>query len=157
MELQQLEVNSLLDLTKKNIQSIVSDTVSRVISGDLSAINALVYARKAKELFESLEKEIRPIAEDSFHVAKGEKYVMHNVELVESETGVKYDYSACNDPEWDELNARSEGLKNDLKKRETFLKTVTKPMTIVNTFTGEIVEIHPPVRSGKMGLKLTIK
>ena len=157
MELQQLEVNNLLDLTKKNIINIVSDTVARVTEGDLSAINALVYARKAKELFECLEKEVRPLAESSFHLAKGEKHNLHNVEIVEAETGVKYDYSTCGDAEWDELNSKSETIKEALKERESFLKNVTKAMELVNTETGETYTVHPPVRSGKLGLKLTLK
>ncbi len=40
------------------------------------------------------------------------------------ETAVKYDYAACNDPEWNKLEAEIYALKDKQKERETFLKTI---------------------------------
>jgi len=72
-------------------------------------------------------------------------------------TGVKYDFTNCNDNVWDDLNATVERGKELLKERETFLKSITKKLTVVDEETGDISEINPPIKSGKMGFTLTIK
>lgn len=149
--------NSLFAFSKDGIRQVAMDMVNRVQNGEVSGIDALIYVKKAAELFGEAEKNIRPIAESQYHLAKGEKQNLHNVEIVEAETGVKYDYAACQDLEWIELNTKSEAIKEALKERESFLKNVTKSMELVNTETGETYTVYPPIRSGKLGLKLTIK
>jgi len=44
-----------------------------------------------------------------------------------------------------------------MKVRENFLKSITKNLTEVNEGTGEITTIKPPIKSGSIGLKLTVK
>lgn len=152
-----VNVNNLLNLNKSYIGDIVKGATASVVNGEYDAVKALVLAKKGQELFGQLEKAIRPIAEDKMILAKGETYKAFDTEIISGETGVKFDFTHCEDPEWDELKGCEELISSQLKERETFLKTVTKSITLVKEDSGEVYEIKPPVRSGKMGLKLSIK
>jgi hypothetical protein len=149
--------SSLLTVGKEGIRSIAMDMVNRVQDGEINAIDALIYVKKAVELFGEAEKNLRPLAESQYHLAKGEKQIVHSVEITEAETGVRYDYAACDDLVWNQLNMKAQVLDNQKKEREAFLKTVSRTMITGDSETGESWEIHPPIRSGKMGLKLSIK
>jgi len=149
--------SNLLSFTKEGLRHISMDMVNQVQDGNVSAIDALVYVKKALEIFGEAEKNLRPLAESQYHLSKGEKQIVHSVEITEAETGVRYDYAACEDLIWNQLNMKAQVLENQKKEREAFLKTVSRTMITGDSETGESWEIHPPIRSGKMGLKLSIK
>ncbi|KIO75255.1 hypothetical protein TH53_21840 [Pedobacter lusitanus] len=148
---------NLLNLTKSYISDTVKMATKSVTEGHYDPIKALVYAKKGQELFTQLEKSIRPIAEDQQKLSKGEVYSVHNADVSQKESGVKYDFSTCDDREYNELKEKHESISADLKVREEFLKRVNKDLEVVDTETGESYTIHPPVRSGKMGLTISIK
>lgn len=148
---------NLLDLNKQYMTDTVRMATLSVTEGHYDAIKALVYAKKGLELFTLLEKSVRPIAEHEARLAKGEVYSLHNVDVSSRESGVKYDFSVCGDLEYDDLKARHEALTAELKAREEFLKKVTKDMEVVDTNSGETYTIHQPIRTGKMGLTLSLK
>jgi hypothetical protein len=74
-------------------------------------------------------------------------------------TFTQYDYSRCADPEWEEYDAAERSATNSRKDRETFLRALKEPITLVDTRqgNGEIVTVKPPVKTQKEGLKITIK
>jgi len=150
-------VDNLINLNKMYMSDIVKMATESVTEGNYDPIKALVYAKKGQELFTQLEKAIRPIAEDAQRLAKGEVYDIHNSVITQKETGVKYDFTSCNDSEYNSLKERFDILELELKCREAFLKNVHKDMEQVDTETGETYTIHPPIRSGKLGLAISIK
>jgi hypothetical protein len=147
----------LLDAKKSNISNAVAAITAEVQAGNYDSLRGLILALKGKTLFTDLEKALRPLAEDAnvFKLEKG--YQAHDCKVDQAETGVSYDYSVCNDPEWEYLNDRSVFFETELKERQKFLQSLTKPTTIVNDDTGEVSTINPPVRKAKLGLKITIK
>lgn len=147
----------LLDAKKENLKKAVDVIVGHVKDGNYDELKALILAKKGSELFYMLEKEVRPLAEDAKIHKIGKDYSVHDCKVEEAETGVKYDYSVCGDSQWNLLNSQLVELETKKKEREAFLKTVTKSMTIVDEDTGDIHTITPPIRSGKLGLKITIK
>jgi len=157
VEDRELGVSSLLNLNKSYMASIVHNATNAVVDGQYDAINALVIAKKGQELFGQLEKAVRPIAEDHVKLGKGEVYRKFNVDITQAETGVSYDFTVCGDTIWEELKAKVDTYSRLLKERENTLKTITKPVTMINDETGEVMEIKPPIRGGKLGLKLSIK
>lgn len=156
MELELYNQQTLLDLNKDYLGKIVQSLTADVSNGNQDAIKVLVYAKKGAELFSALEKSIRPYAEENSRISKGEVLKQFNCEISERESGVKYDFTACNDPEWNELNQSIEKLSEQIKAREAFLKTLTKPLDIVVN-DAEVVTVLPPIRSGKLGIVIKIK
>ena len=79
----------------------------------------------------------------------------HTIQV--KETGVKYDYSLCNDPIYKQLSKDMETLTQKIKDRETFLKSIKDEMTIVDENTGEVNTVLPPSKSGKTSVTITLK
>lgn len=155
--LMELSTDKLINLNKEYMGNIVTKMTKRVLDGYLDEIETLVLAKKGVELFTQLEKQIRPIAEDKVKLGKGEIYTKYGVAIQQAETGVSYDFTYCEDPQWERLNQAFEAAKSAKSDREKTLKTFTKPVEVLDPETGEVTEVKPPLRGGKLGLKLSIK
>lgn len=144
----------LLNWSKSEITEKAQSIVFAVAEGIADPLQEYIKVRKGKELLDQAEKNLKPYL-DGLTLNKGEQY--YGCDIVEKETGVSYDYSACNDPEWNSLNAAIEMAKEELKEREKFLKGISKPLPSFNEETGETFTINPPIKSGKLGKAITIK
>lgn len=144
--------SKLLDLNKDYISQTVEQARVNLSEGFTDALKLFITAKKGQELFTQLEKVIRPYAEQETRLGKGEVYKKYGCEIIERMTGVSYDFSVCDDEEWNELSNQIAELDKKKKEREKFLKTITKPI-----FDENGVEIKPPIQKGKMGLAVSIK
>jgi len=52
---------------------------------------------------------------------------------------------------WRESNAEGR------KERETFLKALKEPMEVLDSVTGEVIILRPPVKKSTEGIKVSIK
>jgi hypothetical protein len=147
----------LTDAKKVNISNAVKAIEQEVANGNVDSLKALILAVKGKALFTDLEKAIRPLTENNYLDKLEKGYSAHDVSIEQSATKTEYDYSVCNDPEWNNLEALNEANAKLQKLRETFLKSLTKKMEVVDTDTGATYTIYPPNKLQKQGLKLTIK
>ena len=149
----EVSTSSLLNLNKRYIGDIVDQAKVNLSEGYTDALTLFIKAKKGKELFDQLEKAIRPYAEQETRLGKGEVYKKFDCEITEKMTGVSYDFTNCGDEEWDSLTAQIAELEEARKEREKFLKTLTKPVADVET--GAV--INPPIHKGKLGLAVTLK
>jgi len=148
-----------LQLQSLNKEAIVSQSLlvkENILNGGLGALEVLISAKKMQELGKQLEEVSRPIAEERLVLGRGEVYKTQSVEVVEKTIGSRTDYSNCNDEVWEKLQQDLSDLKETIKQREAFLNALTTQTTIV-TNDGEIVTLNPPIKSGRIGLSLTIK
>lgn len=148
-----LELDNFINITKDGIKYTANMAANSVLDGECDPVDALIFVKKYSELFKELDAKIRPIAEGK---QIGVDFQKFGVKITEGMTGVKYDFSYCQDPIYTELNTAFEEAKEALEERKTFLKSVTKPIDIVIN-EAEVYTIKPPVKSGKMGFTLTIK
>lgn len=150
----QIVSNSLFDLSKKQIQALVKNTIQQEdLAGDVLA--NILKAKKAEEFFKNIQEELKKDA-----LKEAEKYPERVVEVFgakfeKTSVYTEYDFSSCNDPEYKELVAQYETLMNKLQGRKEFLKALREPLTIVDEVTGEISKIHPAVKKTTDGIKIT--
>lgn len=143
---------TLLDLNKSYISNLADQARQNLSEGFTDPLRLLVTAKKGVELFTQLEKVVRPYAEQEARLGKGEIYKKFGCDITERMTGVSYDFTSCDDDEWNVLNAQLKEIDAKKKEREKFLKTITKPI-----FDEEGIEIKPPIQKGKLGLVISIK
>lgn len=163
-ERKNLMANQLLTFEGLQVQSLDKATISNqcqlvkanILDGNLDSLEVLISAKKMQELGKQLEEISRPIAEDKVVLSRGEIFKHQSVEVMEKTIGSRTDYSTCYDPEWESLQQTLADIKDAIKKREAFLSAITSPTTIV-TNDGEIITINPPIKSGRLGLSLTLK
>lgn len=91
--------------------------------------------------------------------AYGEKsFSFNNAKIEIKETGVKYDFSKCEDPILTDLLAKQEALDKEVKARQDMLKTVSeKGLTITDTESGETFTVYPPAKSSTTNVAVTLK
>ena len=91
-------------------------------------------------------------------VKYGKFFDFKNSRMDVKEVGTKYDFTVCNDPEWNELNGQMEAIKFKMKHREATLKTLPiSGMDIVSPETGEVTKIYPPTKSSTTSISVTLK
>lgn len=149
-----LDTVSFLKLNKSDLKSRAEVAIQAVKDGWVDPLEAAIMIKKTEAVLDFMKEEIKPLALDKM-VEKN--YSAFDVDITKSMLGVKYDYSACGDTEWNEINEKFLEISKQKKEREKFLQSLTKPLTEVNEETGEITKIYPPVKTGTEGLTLKIK
>ena len=151
------ELKSLIDADKAKIENISKYILSQVAEGVLDPIQAFLHNKKILELAKLNEINLRPYFNDHANVSKGETSIQYNVKITQAETGVSYDYSTCGDLTWNKLTADLARIKEEIKERESFLKSVKKETGCFDPETSESWVVTSPVRSGTLGYKTELK
>ena len=139
-------------VTKQSINNTAKHIADLVADGDISPIDAIVKLKAFSDLYDAL----RPLITDSIiaEIDKGNTS-SNGVEVSTMETSIKYDYTTTK--KWVELNYQIEKLTQELRVLETTIKTLTRPMQILDESTGELVEIKPAKKSSKTSFKVSYK
>ena len=139
-------------VTKQSINNTAKHIADLVADGEISPIDAIVKLKAFSDLYDAL----RPLITDSIiqEIDKGNTS-SNGVEVSTMETAIKYDYTTTK--KWVELNYQIEKLTQELKVLETTIKTLTRPMQILDESTGELIEIRPAKKSSKTSFKVSYK
>lgn len=147
---------SQLPETKKQIEVFASQLENGLINGQIIASDLLRFQKAMEKVFEKIKPTL--IENALNEISQYEKNsIIKGSEFSIVEAGVKYDYSDCNDLEYNTLIIQLEALKSTLKDRETFLKAIKQPMQMVDENSGECYTIYPPKKSSTTTLKVTFK
>lgn len=114
--------------------------------GHLGPLQLAVQIKYMEDVFLYIKEELRQrvIAEKDKY---GKDEMTYKGVLFEvKESGVKYDYSKCEDFIWNEINEQIHTLTEQRKEREAFLKTLKERFTYIDQSTGEIITLYPPQR-----------
>ena len=140
---------------KSEIERVATEMVQGIIDGNVQTEQALLTIRAVRVAMESAEDKIKEQVIDELHKRGKEGFDMYGAKVNLKELGVKYDYTNCLDSEWQSLDAEIKRLSELKKERESFLKSLTKTMTIVDEVTGEITQVHPPIRQSTTSYTIT--
>ena len=144
----------ILTLNRSDIKNKVSEAVLSIKDGWTDAVDALIYAKKGEAFFKELIEKVKPLAEEK---PLGKDFRKFDTEISESMQGVKYDFSECGDKEYDELVIQKNELDAKIKAKQEFLKTIVKPIELVDTDSGETYTVKAPIKTGSLGFVVKIK
>ncbi len=153
--MQERESDSLLQSTKDERLNFAMAIVDEVSQGNKDAMSVLISAKKGIDIFELIEKNVRPYVA-SVQIQKG-GIDMFNAKIIEKSDPDKYDFSVCGDSYYDNMVSDIAILKEKIKEREAFLKTLKEPIAIT---TGDYAgtEIIPPtITFGKQNIAVSLK
>lgn len=160
---QDLTTTSILALfqtTKEERQSFTLDLIDKIQSGEADPLKVHLQIKCMEEIIKLLnsntiyKKTVLEAAEK--YGEKSFEFMNSKIEI--KEMGAKYNFEGCGDTEWEMLDSTARAAANDLKERETFLKTVpAKGLEIVDKLTGEMVTIYPPSKSSTTSIAVTLK
>lgn len=155
-ELQGISFEHLIDAKKSNLTHAVDAIAKAITEGQYDSLKGLILAVKGKTFFTDLEKALRPLAENNYLNKLEKGYSLHDVKIDHAPTKTDYDFEVCGDPVYERLLMKSAEAKADLDARKDLLKTLTKPMEMIDEDTGESFRCMPPNKLQSDGLKLTI-
>lgn len=158
-ELTSLSILSLFQTTKEQRQSFANDVISRLIEGEADPLQVHLQVKCTEDIIKQITSSDayrKAIVEES--EKRGEKsFQFHNAKFEIKETGVKYDWSKCEDPELVELLDKQEKLDKEVKARQDFLKTIPAKGMVIVADGGEPVTIYPPAKSSTTNVAVTLK
>jgi choline kinase len=147
---------SQLPETKQQIETFAYSLEQGLNNGQIVASDLLRFQKAMEKVFEKIKPTL--IENALNEISQYEKNsVIKGSEFSIVEAGVKYDYSNCNDIEYNTLNTQLEAIKSTLKDRETFLKSIKEPMQMIDENSGEVYTICPPKKTSSTTLKVTFK
>lgn len=158
--MKEIEIFGNIPVIKAGQKTLVERMKDALVEGEVDPIESIV---KAKSLYEVLsvflkDEDVKECVEkecDKYGKGESPNYCGAVVQI--KEAGVKWDYKNCEDPLYDSLSLQMEELKQQMKQRETYLKTITSSKTEIDEETGEIYTIFPPVRTASTSYSVTFK
>lgn len=150
-------IGRAIPFTKTAQKETVDSLVTQVIGGEVDAVETFI---KAKALYETLGAFLKNSGVVETTISECEKNghegaLYNGARMIVAEAGVRYDFSSCNDPKWNDLAAQKATIEAQLKERETFLRAIPGSQTIVNEETGEVATVYPPTKTSSTTVKVT--
>lgn len=134
---------------------LASNAIQAVVDGEIDPITAHINVSKMERAIKTFKEDERVRDITLRELGKyGKKHAFGDCTLEEAEAGTRYDYSICGDSRLEELYKMRQSLDDEIKQRETFLKSV--PLSgVALPDTGEVV--YPPAKTSKTIIKTTFK
>ena len=136
-------------LTKAKQLSLAEQTIEAALSGNNDPVEIEIILKAMEETITLIRKDERFKSALYSELSKygKEAFQKNGVKVAIRKGRTFYDYSYCNDSVWDGLKDKQDDLKEKIKTRENFLKSIDTTETLpVNPETGE--EIHAPNQTG---------
>jgi len=153
-----MEVLSLFATSKDGIQSFSNQIISAVREGQIDALRVKAYLKTLQAIAERIDEATKnEQATEAAKYGEGKPFELAGCEMVLTPTYTKYEYEHCNYPDWEEAEAAIASGKKMKEHAEVFLKALTKPHTMVDDRTGEVITVNPALKKSTMGVKVTIK
>lgn len=140
----------LMASTQHEIDVFSDQLIQSVKNGEVSALEILVQFTAMEKVMDRVKKETKQEAlkEADLHPERVFTFMGNQVE--KAEVGVRYDYDGTGDKEY-------LALKEAVKAKGVFLRSLTAPISILDKDSGDVVDIHPPKKNGSNGLKISLR
>ena len=154
-----MQVLTLLPSTKQQVIIFTDSLIESVKNGEKSALEVKSFLKVVEIIAKSFDDGTKENQRKEADLYNEKTFSYSCFEIEKSEVGVKYDYLKCGDIEYNDLSNQLKVLTDKIKKRESFLKTITSKLNVLNVLndeTGEVYEIYPPLRTSTDGLKFKL-
>lgn len=151
------ELLTMMASTQTQIDIFSDGVIEAVQGGEINPLAVLIQLKAMEKAAERILKEIKPSLLKEAELYPEKEFHFNGNKITKAEHGTKYDYSSCGDPVYQQLFDNAFESNGKLKERETFLKALTKPTTIVDDESGEVITIKPPTKTSTSGLNVSIR
>jgi hypothetical protein len=167
-QLTTINILSLFETTKEQRKSFCDDVVQRMRDEEVDPLKIHLQVKAMEEIIKSLTDKSEK-TNKNFTLAidyagmildaaekHGKKFQLFNAEFSIKEVGTVYYWSKCNDPELAEMLEKQNELKDKIKAKQDFLKTV--PVSGLDILIGdELVKVYPPAKSSTTAVAVSLK
>lgn len=173
IRLDESDYNGQVQISEVGVSQVASKLYDDIIEGRSTAVQVAEMfkfveevSKKVKGMTDDNDKNsFTDLVRDEIKASSdnGKSFTSrYGTKLKLAETGVNYDFTACKDPLWDYYQTQLVLLKEIIKERETFLKTIKVSYPVGNLLvpeTGELhenVELHPAIRTSTSSFTQTL-
>jgi hypothetical protein len=159
MQIQTAENMAAFAVSKANREELAIQIVEAIDAGELNPLDIHYQVKAMEDFIKMLTSNSRykdyVLTEGMKH---GKSFQFNGSKMEIKETGVKYDYSKCGDPNWQLLEDQISELKDKQKAVEAHLKVLpAEGIEIISNETGEVIKMFPPVKTSTTSIAVTLK
>lgn len=159
MELNKMEpsinIFSKLPQTKEQVENYTKIIRESVLNGEVDALDFAAKISALEKLFTTLKSDIL-IKDCILNEAEkyGKSFEKGNAKFNIKEVGVTYDFSNCNDFEYEKLSVQISELTEKKKTRESFLKGISIDTEV---YGSDGVQLLPAIKRSTTQVTVTLK
>ena len=159
----EIKLFSYLDngsLSKETMQMQSSALIQPIIDGEIDPLRAVAKIRFLSDMLAATLKDdrVKNVILNEIDKNGGKEVTAFGVKFAQKEMGVSYDYTVCQDPEYNRLAADMETLKAKMKEREKYLMGIpAEGIPMVDQETGDCYKVIRPLRRASLGYAVTFK
>jgi hypothetical protein len=146
---------SIMPATKDEVAAFVAKFKEEMESGYSDPIKTLRNLKAIEAALEQMIKIAMPYALDEAQ-KNGKSFQQYGAKFEVKEVGVKYDYSHTNDTIYASLATKQAQIKEQMKQRETFLKSISGQQVVIDEETGDVVTLYPPQKTSTTSVAVTL-
>jgi hypothetical protein len=143
--------------SKSQVKTTAQSLIDEVEEGSIDTLSTLAHLEFMAQVIENAKEELRQRAVNELDLYGAEAkigVVRHGVTFQQREVGVKYNFE--NTPAWNEIKAKEDAIAAERKSLEEQLKVLKAKQTILDEVTGELIELHPPIKTSKTSVAITL-
>lgn len=148
---------SLFETSKTERQEFAQAVINNAREGLLNPLKLHLQVKCLEDLIKQITSNpsYRELTLDEAY-KYGKSFEHYNAKFEIKEMGVKYDYSVCNDPIYNELKIELEALQEKIKAREMVLKSISSEglQTLID---DEVVTLYPPNKTSTTSISVNLK
>ena len=159
----EIKLFSYLDngsLSKETMQMQSSALIQPIIDGEIDPLRAVAKIRFLSDMLAATLKDdrVKNVILNEIDKNGGKEVTAFGVKFTQKEMGVSYDFSVCQDPEYNRLTTDMETLKAKMKEREKYLMGIpAEGIPMVDQETGDCYKVIRPLRRASLGYAVTFK
>ena len=146
--------------TKSEQQTAANCFIADILEGERHPLEVIIWIKGLMESFNLTLKDdrVKDVILSEIDKNGGKEVTAFGVKFTQKEMGVSYDFSVCQDPEYNRLAAEMEALKAKMKEREKYLMGIpAEGIPMVDQETGDCYKVIRPLRRASLGYSVTFK
>ena len=147
---------SLFETTKAERQDFAQSVVNGLKEGLSDPLKVHLQVKCMEDLIKQITShpDYKDLTLDE--AAKyGKSFEHYNAKFEIKEMGVKYDYSNCGDPIYNQLAEELAELEKKVKDRQAFLKAVQPGTELL--IEDEVIILYPPIKTSTTSITVNLK
>lgn len=151
------QVLKLMPSTKEGIDKFSDLLFTELEEGHIDPLWLRVVQRCMEKVFENIKERLDELCLDEAGKYGEKSFSYRGFKVQIAEVNTEYDYSVCNYPPLLRLSEQAKKIKQRIDEEKKFLNSLKGPKSINDEMTGEVLEVLPPVKYSKTGIKISSK
>lgn len=154
-----MELQQIFETTKEQRVEFTHQLIERLNNGELDPLKTHLQVKALEDMLETLKnnKDYKDAVLNAA-VQNGKEFEYMSAKFNVREVGVKYDYTKCESPSYEEIMDDYNDAAKRKKDMEEFLKKVPHSgLDIINGVTGEVTRVYPPAKSSTTSVAVSLK